>query len=187
MDSKKTIKDKIFTKSPFTAKEDEKLRKIVKSYERINEINWQFVAQQMETRNSRQCKDRWINYLDSKINREPFRMEENYYLLKLVEEYGRKWKFIAKKLKNRTDVSVKAQYRKLMRRSANLQNVHLISTTSYSIRGKSKKSVNNDEESKAINQSCNQNRNEAKSVFDLLLKKSSGASRHFVPSSPEDV
>lgn len=125
-------------KVPFTEKEDEKLTKIVKSFSKKRDINWKFVSQQMETRNARQCKDRWTNYLDSKINRLDFTAEENHFILLKVEELGRKWKKIASLMKNRTDVAVKSQFRKLMRRNATVQNVYDICTDPYSTRRKPK-------------------------------------------------
>lgn len=123
-------------KNPFTPQEDEKLTKIVKYFQKRRDINWQYVSQQMETRTARQCKDRWTNYLDTKINHLKFTPEENYFILKKVEEIGRKWKTIAAMMKNRTDVAIKSQFRKLMRRNANVNNVLTICTDSYNMRRK---------------------------------------------------
>lgn len=115
--------DKKQLKATFTKEEDIKLKKLVKLYNKKSSIDWFIIAQQMETRNARQCKDRWLNFLDRKINRKPFTAEENLLILQKVTQIGKKWKLIASMMNKRTDVSVKSQYKKLLRRNATVQNV----------------------------------------------------------------
>ena len=55
-------------KRKFNEKDDEKLKEIV---QRVGEDDWNEVAKQMGSRNARQCKERWENYLSPNINREP--------------------------------------------------------------------------------------------------------------------
>lgn len=123
-------------KNPFSPEEDRKLTQLVKFFSRKKDINWTYISQQMQTRNARQCKDRWTNYLDARVNRKDFTPEENYFLLVKVEELGRKWKKIASMMNNRTDVSLKSQYRKLMRRHASRENVFNLCMEAYSTRRK---------------------------------------------------
>lgn len=112
----------------FTKEDDEKLKDIVEKHYKndLRKINWSFVAFQMSNKNKRQCKDRYINYLRDGINAGKFSPEENYLLLCKVEEIGHKWRMIAKFFTNRTDIMIKAQYRKLMRRHATKENVMYI-------------------------------------------------------------
>ncbi|EAX86688.1 Myb-like DNA-binding domain containing protein [Trichomonas vaginalis G3] len=131
-------------KALFTKKEDEKLIKLVKFYPKRKDINWKFISQQMGNRTVRQCKERFFNYLDNKINRSEFSPEENLFILQKVNEIGKKWTKISSLMKNRTDVAVKSQYKKLMRRNATLENVMSISTEPYST-CKSRKCVGLDE------------------------------------------
>lgn len=123
-------------KNPFSADEDRKLISLVKFFARKKDINWTYISLQMKTRSPRQCKDRWCNYLDTKINKTEFSAEENAFILQKVGEMGKKWKKIASMMNNRTDVSIKSQYRKLMRRNANLNNVYYLCMDSYSTRRK---------------------------------------------------
>lgn len=77
----------------------------------------------MKTKNPRQCKDRWLFYLQKGINKNKFSSLENFLLLQKVDEIGHKWRIISLFFNNRTEISLKFQYRKLMRYGANLSNV----------------------------------------------------------------
>ncbi|EAY20750.1 Myb-like DNA-binding domain containing protein [Trichomonas vaginalis G3] len=142
MDKALTERQTKNTKNPFTAEEDKKLTDLVKFFSRKKDINWTYISQQMQSRNARQCKDRWTNYLDNRVNHKDFTPDENHFLLQKVDELGKKWKKIAALMKNRTDVMLKSQYRKLMRRNANVDNVYGLCMEAYSTRRKSQKSKN---------------------------------------------
>lgn len=134
------MNERKFTKSPFSAEEDRQLSLIVQSILQIpgtKSIDWRMVANQMPNRNARQCKDRYEGYLDTKINRDEFTNEENYFILKKVDEIGKKWKVISSMMKRRTDVAVKAQYRKLIRRNITTDNVFFVTTDSYQMKQRS--------------------------------------------------
>ncbi|EAX91616.1 Myb-like DNA-binding domain containing protein [Trichomonas vaginalis G3] len=132
--------DKKYTKCPFTAEEDAKLAALVANFSQ-KDINWNEISNQMVNRNPRQCKDRWEGYLDSSINRSEFSCEENYFILKKVEEIGKKWKIISSLMKHRTDVAVKSQYRKLLRHNVSIENVFRINPESYMIKIKTPSKV----------------------------------------------
>ncbi|EAX98897.1 Myb-like DNA-binding domain containing protein [Trichomonas vaginalis G3] len=121
-------------KQLFSKKEDEKLIKLVKFFGRKKDVNWQFVAQQMGNRNVRQCKERFLNYLDNHVNRSEFTPEENKFILEKVQQIGTKWTKISSMMKNRTYVSVKSQYKKLIRRNATLDNVLTIDVNTTNTR-----------------------------------------------------
>lgn len=104
----------------------------------------------MISRNPRQCKDRWTNYLDNRINKKDFTPEENHFLLVKVEELGKKWRKIASLMHNRTDVSLKSQYRKLMRRNASRENVYNLCMEAYSTRRKNKSTANTKKEDQVL-------------------------------------
>ncbi|KAI5517088.1 RNA polymerase II transcription regulator recruiting protein [Trichomonas vaginalis G3] len=110
-------------RSMFSKEEDEKLIKLVNFYHKKRVINWTVVSQQMGTRSVRQCKERWMNYLDNRRNKCEFTPEENLFILNCVEKIGHKWSFISSQMKNRTVFSIKLQYSKLMRRNVNVNNV----------------------------------------------------------------
>lgn len=88
----------------------------------------------MGTRSVRQCKERWVNYLDTKMNKGDFTPEENLFILQRVAEVGNKWSYISSLMKNRTSISIKLQYNKLKRRNANIDNVLTLDTEPYASR-----------------------------------------------------
>ena len=64
----------------------------------------------MQTRNARQCKDRYTNYLSPQINLNPWSQEEDDLLIKKVNELGNKWVKISKFFIGRSDNSIKNRW-----------------------------------------------------------------------------
>lgn len=91
----------------FTEEEDLKLRQLV---EIIGEEDWQMISLQMPGRNSRQCRDRWKNYLAPEVVNGPWTDEEEELLVKKYEEFGPCWKRIAAFFPTRTDINVKSRW-----------------------------------------------------------------------------
>ena len=52
--------------APWTEEEDKKLGRLV---ERIGKKDWCMIASVMEGRTGRQCRERYCNYVDDRINR----------------------------------------------------------------------------------------------------------------------
>jgi hypothetical protein len=52
-------------KPKFTREED---RLIIQGVMKYGICNWKSIAKEMRTRNSRQCQERWENYLNHSIN-----------------------------------------------------------------------------------------------------------------------
>ncbi|EAY12502.1 Myb-like DNA-binding domain containing protein [Trichomonas vaginalis G3] len=111
---------RLHPKSKFSVEEDVKLKKIV---EELGSTNWNLVANKMQTRNARQCRDRWENYLSPTLNRDPFTLEEDLIILQKYNEFGAKWVNISKFLVNRTDISVKSRWMMLKRRNITAESV----------------------------------------------------------------
>lgn len=95
------------SKKKFTPEEDARLKMIV---EQLGESNWKRVADQMGTRNYRQCRERWKNYLCPNVCRDPWSPEEDILLQQKYSEYGSQWSVIAKFFQNRTDVGLKNRW-----------------------------------------------------------------------------
>ncbi|OHT05994.1 Myb-like DNA-binding domain containing protein [Tritrichomonas foetus] len=116
----KNSKPKIQMKQPFkphqkfTIEDDEKLRDLVKKF---GDSNWLVVADHMPGRNSRQCRERWLNYLSPTLNNSEFTPEEDQLLNEKVEELGTRWVKIAKYFDRRTDQMVKNRYFMLKRKA----------------------------------------------------------------------
>lgn len=97
-------------KSPrqkFTPEEDCKLSELVQIY---GTRAWKKIAQIMKTRTTRQCRERYINYLAPNLTNGPWSTEEDMALLKLAKQIGPHWSQIAKNFPTRSDVNVKNRY-----------------------------------------------------------------------------
>ena len=97
----------------FTPKEDEHLRELVKKF---GEKNWLMVSTAMKTRNSRQCKDRWFQYLSPNANLNPWTKEEEERLKQLIIQLNGKWFEIAKYFPGRSDSQVRNKWRTIQRK-----------------------------------------------------------------------
>jgi hypothetical protein len=95
------------SKRKFTPEEDDRLTQIVT---RLGESNWKKIASQMGSRNSRQCRERWKNYLTPCLNKDPWSPEEDALLLQKFSELGSQWSLIAKFFPLRTDVNIKNRW-----------------------------------------------------------------------------
>mmetsp|Transcript_17984 Transcript_17984/g.13007 ORF Transcript_17984/g.13007 Transcript_17984/m.13007 type:complete len:104 (-) Transcript_17984:1447-1758(-) len=61
-------------------------------------------------RNGKQCRERWYNFLNPEINREPFTPEEDLKILLKRQQIGNRWSEIVKLLPGRTENSVKNRF-----------------------------------------------------------------------------
>ena len=95
------------SKRKFSPEEDEKLAFIVSQ---CGESNWKRIAEQMGTRNCRQCRERWKNYLCPNVCKEPWTHEEDELIVEKVNEIGTKWSTIAKFIKGRSDNTIKNRW-----------------------------------------------------------------------------
>lgn len=91
----------------FSAKEDEMLLQIV---EKFGAKNWNLIGKLMQGRNSKQCRDRYTNYLAPGINHSEWNEEEDKLLYEKYLKYGPKWSFLCKFFQNRTANDIKNRY-----------------------------------------------------------------------------
>ena len=76
---------------------------------------WQEIAEILNAklgvnRNGKQCRERWYNFLNPEINRDPFSNEEDLKILQLRKQIGNRWSEIVKHLPGRTENSVKNRF-----------------------------------------------------------------------------
>lgn len=96
----------------FSKEEDEKLVQLISEYGE----DWKLIAKNLGNRNVRQCRERWQKYLNPGINKDKWTEEDDELLMNEYKKLGPKWKRIAVKFLNRTDINVKNRYRKLERK-----------------------------------------------------------------------
>ena len=91
----------------FTKEEDEKIKKLV---EIIGTSHWNIIALCMEGRTTKQCRDRYLNYLMPGYFQGEWSKEEDELLIKLYKEYGSKWSVIKKFFPRRGCNNIKGRW-----------------------------------------------------------------------------
>jgi hypothetical protein len=103
-----------YVKTKFTPEEDTALTRLVTS---LGTSNWKRVASLMGTRNARQCRERWSNYLDPELKRHEWTPLEDALLREKVSEYGSRWHTMAQFFNSRSPLSLRNRWQKMERRS----------------------------------------------------------------------
>lgn len=100
-------------KGPWTAEEDETLRKLVKQY---GPRQWTKIASLMRGRVGKQCNERWHNHLAPELRKGPFTPEEDQILIQKQAEFGNKWAIIATFLPGRAQNTIKNRWNATLKR-----------------------------------------------------------------------
>lgn len=103
---KKTHKKK---RRKFTPEEDTRLRALV---EQFGTKSWEKIAKFMPNRCGRQCRDRYSNYLDSRLFKRDWTPEEDELIVSYYRALGPHWVDIAKHLDGRSGNNVKNRWHK---------------------------------------------------------------------------
>lgn len=101
----------------FSEAEDAHLINLVEQY---GENDWETISRELKTRNARQCKERWMNYLSPNLSHAPWTVEEDKLLFNKVKKYGKKWKIVGKFFINRSRNCIKNRYNTIVRKSETL-------------------------------------------------------------------
>ncbi|EAX92089.1 Myb-like DNA-binding domain containing protein [Trichomonas vaginalis G3] len=100
-------------KSKWTHEEDRILKEAVRI---CGPSKWDKIAPKIEGRTGKQCRERWLAFLDPNINNAPFSKEEDDLIYSLQQKYGNHWKKISAYLNGRTDISVENHWRSLRKK-----------------------------------------------------------------------
>lgn len=120
-------------KSKFTPEEDKKLISLV---ENAKDVDWSYIASQLPNRNSRQCRERWQNYLNPELKNQTWTEEEDQLILDRYNEMGPHWNAIGRTFVGRSGNSVRNRYLVLMRHQQKKQRKTLKDFENYEIKEK---------------------------------------------------
>ena len=99
-------------KCKFTPEEDQKLRELVQAH---GTSSWKLISNLMGTRNLRQCRERWKNYLDPVLRNDPWTLEEDQLLVQKYSEFGPRWNKISRFFVNRSDNNIRNRWQLMLR------------------------------------------------------------------------
>ena len=105
-------------KIKFTEQEDQLLISLVQQH---GPKDWIKISKLIETRNPRQCRERWKNYLNPELRKDAWTPEEDKILTEKVAEFGGKWNKIGKFFQNRSDNSIRNRWMLIARRKSKSQ------------------------------------------------------------------
>ncbi|KAK5056206.1 hypothetical protein LTR84_012759 [Exophiala bonariae] len=91
-------------RGPWLPEEDGTLLHLVRTQ---GPNNWVRISQHMQHRSPKQCRERYHQNLKPTLNHEPISNEEGDVIEQLVQEMGKRWAEIARRLGNRSDNAVK--------------------------------------------------------------------------------
>lgn len=97
-----------YRKTQWKKSDDDKIIENVKSY---GTSNWTLIAQNIEGRNGKQCRERWVNHLDPSLKHDEWTTDEDKILFEQYKIYGSKWASIAAHIPGRSANATKNRYK----------------------------------------------------------------------------
>jgi len=107
-------------RNTWTEDEDKELKSIVELHKRRSDkICWSTVMQLIPGRDSKQCRDRWLNHLDptAQNTKSTWTEDEDRKLIQFIKKHGTRWRLMQSTiLPNRTELTIKNRWNSAMKR-----------------------------------------------------------------------
>jgi hypothetical protein len=95
------------TRKLFSPDEDARLLSLVGD---AQSPHWEQISQSMPGRNSRQCRERWSNYVNPAIRTDPWTAAEDDLLIQKVNEMGHFWSSMSSCFNGRSESDIKNRW-----------------------------------------------------------------------------
>jgi hypothetical protein len=119
-----------FFKNKFTPAEDAALMQLVDTF---RETDWKVIAAHMPTRDARQCRERYKNYLNPDLRQGGWTSDEDMLLTEQFMKHGAKWNTIARAFINRSDLALRNRWQVLERRQTNAGKTALLQSENQAL------------------------------------------------------
>jgi len=103
-------------KGVWQQEEDTKLKQLVTE---SDNPSWRQIAEAIPGRNTKQCRERWKNFLNPILKKGKWQEEEDKILLEEHQKVGNRWASIARMIIGRTKLQVRDRWRALEKRKEN--------------------------------------------------------------------
>jgi myb proto-oncogene protein len=106
-------------KDPWTFEEDTILKDLI---QKRGEKNWHQIADEInrkldkKKRSGKQCRERWINFVNPAIKKDAWSIPEDILLLETHQIEGNQWATIAKQIQGRTENQVKNRFNAILKK-----------------------------------------------------------------------
>jgi hypothetical protein len=91
----------------FTIEEDFRLMDLILCF---GDNQWGSIEREMVTKNKRQCRERYLNYLHPQVNNEPWSTEEDHHLINMISTIGPSWEKLSKHFHCRTAINIRNRW-----------------------------------------------------------------------------